>query len=207
MPAIDAERLPDPRRGRRAGKRPGADAVEFARHQAAHVGPAGRGVHQHFRLVRYDRRGHGKSGVPEGPLHHGAARPRRARGARRARHREDQLVRAVDGRHGRHVARRQRAATRQQARSSPTPRPTSPDKDDVERPHQDRARERLGAIVGGTMERWFTKEFREREPQTGQEDRATMFLATKPEGYIACGEAVRDMDHREICCKRSRRRR
>ena len=25
-----------------------------------------------------------------------------------------------------------------------------------------------------------------------------MFLATKPEGYIACGEAVRDMDHREI---------
>ena len=25
-----------------------------------------------------------------------------------------------------------------------------------------------------------------------------MFLATKPEGYIANGEAVRDMDHREI---------
>ncbi|HKS64128.1 MAG TPA: 3-oxoadipate enol-lactonase, partial [Xanthobacteraceae bacterium] len=25
-----------------------------------------------------------------------------------------------------------------------------------------------------------------------------MFLATDPEGYIACGEAVRDMDHREI---------
>jgi 3-oxoadipate enol-lactonase len=25
-----------------------------------------------------------------------------------------------------------------------------------------------------------------------------MFLTTKPEGYIACGEAVRDMDHREI---------
>ena len=25
-----------------------------------------------------------------------------------------------------------------------------------------------------------------------------MFLTTKPEGYIANGEAVRDMDHREI---------
>ena len=25
-----------------------------------------------------------------------------------------------------------------------------------------------------------------------------MFLATQAEGYIACGQAVRDMDHREI---------
>jgi 3-oxoadipate enol-lactonase len=25
-----------------------------------------------------------------------------------------------------------------------------------------------------------------------------MFLSTKPEGFIACAEAVRDMDHREI---------
>ena len=55
----------------------------------------------------------------------------------------------------------------------------------------------LKAIVGGTMERWFTKDFREREPQT-MKGIGDMFLATKPEGYIACGQAVRDMDHREI---------
>ena len=55
----------------------------------------------------------------------------------------------------------------------------------------------LQAIVGGTMERWFTKDFREREPKKIQW-MVDMFLATKPEGYIACGEAVRDMDHREI---------
>ena len=41
---------------------------------------------QHFRLVRYDRRGHGKSERAQGPLLHGAARPRRGRRARRARH-------------------------------------------------------------------------------------------------------------------------
>ena len=60
------------------------------------------------------------------PLHHGDARPRRAGGARRAEDREDQLVRPLDGRHGRHVARRQCAAARRQARSSPTRRRISP---------------------------------------------------------------------------------
>ena len=69
---------------------------------------------------------------------------------------------------------------------------------DLERPHQDSSRDKgLAAIVGGTMERWFTKDFREREPQTdrlGQRD----VPRDRLEGYIASGEAVRDMDHREI---------
>ena len=81
---------------------------------------------QHFRLVRYDRRGHGKSGVPEGPLHHGAARPRRAGGPRRARDQEGQLVRPLDGRHGRAVARRQCAGARSSGSCCPTRRATSP---------------------------------------------------------------------------------
>ena len=33
---------------------------------------------KHFRLIRYDRRGHGQSGAPQGPYSHGALRPRRA---------------------------------------------------------------------------------------------------------------------------------
>src|SRR5204862_5854411 len=55
----------------------------------------------------------------------------------------------------------------------------------------------LAAIAAGTMERWFTQEFRDHEPKKVQQV-TEMFLGTKPEGYIACGEAVRDMDHREI---------
>jgi 3-oxoadipate enol-lactonase len=55
----------------------------------------------------------------------------------------------------------------------------------------------LTAVVQGTIERWFTQAFREREPQKVKTI-AEMFLAAKPEGYIACGQAVRDMDHREI---------
>src|SRR4029434_4515152 len=37
----------------------------------------------------------------------------------------------------------------------------------------------------------------EREPQR-IEWLSKMFLATDPEGYIGCGEAVRDMGHREV---------
>ena len=58
----------------------------------------------------------------------------------------------------------------------------------------------LGAIVGGTMERWFTAGFRERAPQTIAR-MSEMLLSTPLEGYIGCGEAVRDMDHRAILAK------
>jgi len=55
----------------------------------------------------------------------------------------------------------------------------------------------LAAIAPGTMERWFTQDFREHEPKKIAWV-SEMFLSTDPEGYIANGEAVRDMDHREI---------
>jgi 3-oxoadipate enol-lactonase len=50
------------------------------------------------------------------------------------------------------------------------------------------------------MERWFTKEFRDRNPQAIARMRE-MFLGTKPEGYIGCGEGIRDMDHRPLLAK------
>jgi 3-oxoadipate enol-lactonase len=58
----------------------------------------------------------------------------------------------------------------------------------------------LAAIVDGTMERWFTKGFRERAPQAIARMKE-MMLKTPLDGYIGCGEAVRDMDHREIIRK------
>jgi 3-oxoadipate enol-lactonase len=50
------------------------------------------------------------------------------------------------------------------------------------------------------MERWFTKGFRERSPDKVAWLRE-MFAATPLEGYLACGAAVRDMDHRELLSK------
>jgi 3-oxoadipate enol-lactonase len=58
----------------------------------------------------------------------------------------------------------------------------------------------LGVIVQGTLERWFTKGFREREPAKVKAI-GDMFLATKAEGYLGCGAAVRDMDHRPLLPK------
>jgi 3-oxoadipate enol-lactonase len=58
----------------------------------------------------------------------------------------------------------------------------------------------LAAMAGANMERWFTTGFREREPGTIKA-MIEMFAATPLEGYIACGEAVRDMDHRPLLPK------
>jgi 3-oxoadipate enol-lactonase len=52
----------------------------------------------------------------------------------------------------------------------------------------------LSAIVDANMERWFTAGFRERSPQAVARIRE-MFLATNVDGYVACGEAIRAMDH------------
>ena len=69
-------RLPAVGRGRRSAARPGADAVEFARHRSAHVGRAGgalraklpAGALRPARPRQIRRAGR--------PLRHGAARPR-----------------------------------------------------------------------------------------------------------------------------------
>ncbi len=58
----------------------------------------------------------------------------------------------------------------------------------------------LAGIVDANMERWFTKGFRERSPQAMAKMRE-MFVATKLDGYIGCGEAIRDMDHRPLLPK------
>ena len=80
------------------------------------------------------------------------------------------------------------------SRYSPTSRP-------LERPHQDRAAKR--ASPRSSAARWSAG-----SPRASAIARphkvakmSEMFLKTKPEGYIGCCEAVRDMDHREITPK------
>jgi 3-oxoadipate enol-lactonase len=46
----------------------------------------------------------------------------------------------------------------------------------------------LEGIVDANMERWFTSGFRERSP-SAMEKMREMFLATKVDGYVGCGEA------------------
>jgi len=51
----------------------------------------------------------------------------------------------------------------------------------------------MGAIVSAIIERWFTKRFIERAPETIAAVRQ-MVLDTPPQGYIFCCEAIRDAD-------------
>jgi 3-oxoadipate enol-lactonase len=53
----------------------------------------------------------------------------------------------------------------------------------------------LEAIADGVMERWFTREFRQAEPAAVQAIRAAL-LATPVAGYLACCAALRDLDER-----------
>jgi 3-oxoadipate enol-lactonase len=58
----------------------------------------------------------------------------------------------------------------------------------------------LGPLVSANMERWFTKDFRERAPEVIAR-MTEMFLNTDIEGYVGCMEAIRDMDHRPLLPK------
>jgi 3-oxoadipate enol-lactonase len=54
----------------------------------------------------------------------------------------------------------------------------------------------LAVLADATMERWFTASFRASEPATVQRIRDAL-VATSPEGYVACCEALRDLDLRD----------
>jgi 3-oxoadipate enol-lactonase len=53
----------------------------------------------------------------------------------------------------------------------------------------------MGAIVDGVLERWFTKTFREKSAPAVAVVRE-MLLKTAPHGYAGCSAAIRDMDQR-----------
>jgi len=59
--------------------------------------------------------------------------------------------------------------------------------------------EGMKGVAEGVIERWFTPEFRKREPQAVDKVRR-MLLETPPAGYAACCAAIRDQDQREAIC-------
>lgn len=54
----------------------------------------------------------------------------------------------------------------------------------------------MSAVAELTIPRWFSPEFRERDPETVHAFRA-MIQSTPPEGYLGCCAALRDADLRE----------
>src|SRR6266508_700751 len=154
---------------------------------------------QNFRLVRYDRRGHGRSGVPNGPctmerLGRDVLAVLDALGLERI----NWCGLSMGGMVGQWLG--ANAPERIERLVLTNTCSYFPDKT----AWNDRlklVREKgVAAFAPANMERWFTKGFRERSPDKVawmQE----MFAATALEGYLACGAAVRDMDHRELLPK------
>jgi len=151
---------------------------------------------RHFRLVRYDRRGHGKSGVPAGPYNmEMLGRDVLAILDALKIDKVNWCGLSMGGMVGMWLGANAPQRVDRLILSNTSAYMAAKD---VWNDRIKTVKEKgLGAIVGGTIERWFTKDFRDREPQQVKWI-SDMFLATRPEGYIACGEAVRDMDHREI---------
>jgi 3-oxoadipate enol-lactonase len=151
---------------------------------------------QHFRLVRFDRRGHGKSGVPNGPysmemLGRDVLAIMDGLGIRQA----NWCGLSMGGMEGMWLG--ANAPERFERLVLSNTSSYFADK----KGWNDRlalVRDKgVPAFAAPNMERWFTKGFRERDPQAIARMQA-MFAATPLEGYIACGKAVRDMDHRDL---------
>jgi 3-oxoadipate enol-lactonase len=154
---------------------------------------------QHFRLVRYDRRGHGRSAVPKGPytmerLGRDALAVMDGLGLKKVHwcglsmggmvgqwlgaNAPDRLDRLVLSNTSSYFA--DKAAWHDRIK---TVRASG-----------------LAAIADRVMTLWFTQDFREQEPAAVARMKE-MMLSTPVDGYVACCEAVRDMDHREILGK------
>jgi 3-oxoadipate enol-lactonase len=154
---------------------------------------------RHFRLLRYDRRGHGKSGVPNGPysmerLGRDVLAVLDGLGIQKI----NWCGLSMGGMVGQWLG--ANAANRIDKLILSNTSCYFPDKTMWEGRIKLVREKGLAAIVDANMERWFTAAFRERSPQAMDKMRE-MFVATKVEGYVGCGEAIRDMDHRPLLAK------
>jgi len=151
---------------------------------------------QHFRLVRFDRRGHGGSGVPKGPYTmEGLARDALAVLDGLGLKKVNWCGLSMGGMEGMWLG--ANAPERFERMVLCNTSAHFPDRKIWDDRLRFARQNGLPAMVGANMERWFTKGFRERDPKTIAWI-TEMFLTTPLEGYVGCGEAVRDMDHRAI---------
>jgi 3-oxoadipate enol-lactonase len=158
--------------------------------------PQAKAFAEQFRLVRYDRRGHGKSGAPKGPY----SMEMFGRDVLAILDRLDiQKINWCGLSMGGMVGQWLGANAPERIDRLILSNTTCHYADRT--PWNDRIRfvreKGLAAIVSGNMERWFTREFRDRAPDTIKW-MTEMFLTTSVEGYVGCCEAIAAMDHRDL---------
>ena len=147
-----------------------------------------------YRVVRYDQRGHGKSGAPAGSY----SIERLGRDVLAILNALD-LPRvnycglSMGGMTGMWLARFAPERFEKMIFANTAPKSQTPDSWNT-RIATINAKG-MEAIGDGVMNIWFTREFREKEPKTVARMRQTL-VATKPTGYIGCCSAIRDMDQR-----------
>ncbi|EWY36451.1 3-oxoadipate enol-lactonase [Skermanella stibiiresistens SB22] len=150
---------------------------------------------RHFRVLRYDSRGHGRSDAPQGPYDI----------ARLGRDAVDLLqalaIRQVSfcglskgGMIGMWLAVNAAERVDRLVLANTSAFIGSPET--WTRRIETVDRDGMAAIVPGVIERWFTPRFRDADP-TAVDRVASMLAGTPPQGYIACCAAVRDMDQRD----------
>ena len=149
---------------------------------------------QHFRLIRYDRRGHGQSGAPKGPYSfdrfgRDILAVLDALGVKKTNWCGLSMG-GMDGQWlGAHAPERVEKLVLANTHYHYADKAPWADRLRFLEQHQ------LSDMVAANMERWFTKGFRERAPQA-IERMTKMFVATDHAGYMACVAAVRDIDFR-----------
>jgi 3-oxoadipate enol-lactonase len=152
-----------------------------------------------FRLVRYDRRGHGQSSVPKGPytmqrLGRDVVNVLDGLGVQKI----NWCGLSMGGMVGMWLG--ANAANRIEKLILSNTAAYFPDRTAWDGRIKLVREKGLAGIVDANMERWFTKDFRQRSPSAMAKMRE-IFLATKIDGYVGCGEAIRDMDHRPLLSK------
>jgi 3-oxoadipate enol-lactonase len=153
----------------------------------------------HFRLVRYDRRGHGQSGVPKSSytmerLGRDVLAVLDALGIEKINWCGLSMGGMVGQWLGANAPSRVERLVLTNTSSYFADKKMWNDRIALVR------EEGLAAFAAANMERWFTKAFRERAPDVVGRTQ-DMFAATPLEGYLGCATAVRDMDHRELLPK------
>ena len=152
-----------------------------------------------YRVLRYDKRGHGGSGLSAGPYTIGqladdAVGLLDALGIQKAHFMGLSIGGMIGQQLGARYPDRILSLSLCNTASEMPPRSLWEERFEIARSQG------IAGLVDGTIQRWFTAPFIERAPQEIEKVRQ-MILSTNVDGYIGCGSAVRDMAQSTLLLK------